>query len=364
VHILITGGAGFIGSAVVRHLLSHTTHVVINVDKLTYAGNLGLASRHGLECSVYVRTRRHRRPRGDGSRFRRAPSGRRHVPRGGVARRPVHRWGGQLHHHECGWTYILLEAVRAHWHWLDDDARRRFRVHHISTDEVYGDLAADGSDLFAETKSYDPQGPYSASKALSDHLVRAWHRTYGLPTLITNCSNNYGPYQFPKKQIPHMILNALHGKPLPVYGEGKQVRDWLYVEDHAEALLRVLESGQVGETYNVGGENEQKDIAVVRAICDMLEELAPNRKPSGTNRYHDLITFVKDRPGRDMRYAIDAGKIDRELGWRPRVNFVVALRMTVQWFLDNEPWWQRALSGAYRLERIGGGGVATKVGPS
>lgn len=246
----------------------------------------------------------------------------------------------------------MLEAARAYWSALPAERKTTFRFHHISTDEVYGDLHGT-EDLFLETTPYAPSSPYSASKAASDHLVRAWQRTYGLPTLVTNCSNNYGPYHFPEKLIPHMILNALHGKPLPVYGDGSQIRDWLYVEDHARALITVATRGEIGETYNIGGHNEQKNLHVVRTICALLEELALDRKPAGVERYEDLITFVKDRPGHDARYAIDAGKIERELGWVPQETFDTGLRKTVQWYLDNEAWWQRVLSGAYRLERIG-----------
>ena len=226
-----------------------------------------------------------------------------------------------------------------------------FRFHHISTDEVYGDLHGT-DDLFTETTPYAPSSPYSASKAGSDHLVRAWGRTYGLPVLVTNCSNNYGPYHFPEKLIPHVILNAIHGKPLPVYGDGSQVRDWLFVEDHARALYTVVTQGEIGETYNIGGHNEKRNLQVVETICDLLEELAPE-KPEGVERYRDLITFVKDRPGHDMRYAIDASKIGRELGWTPEETFETGMRKTVTWYLNNREWWQRVLSGAYRLERLG-----------
>ncbi|GGX60231.1 hypothetical protein GCM10007392_30320 [Saccharospirillum salsuginis] len=233
------------------------------------------------------------------------------------------------------------------------DDRERFRFHHISTDEVYGDL--EGTDeLFTEETPYAPSSPYSATKAASDHLVRAWGRTYGLPVIITNCSNNYGPYHFPEKLIPHMILNALAGKPLPVYGDGSQIRDWLYVEDHARALIQVATEAKPGSTYNIGGHNEIKNIDVVRNICELLEELAPE-KPAGVNRYEDLITFVKDRPGHDTRYAIDASKIKRELGWEPQETFESGLRKTVQWYLDNRTWWERVLSGEYRLGRLGVG---------
>jgi dTDP-glucose 4,6-dehydratase len=243
-------------------------------------------------------------------------------------------------------TYILLEASREYWKGLDKNKQKDFRFHHISTDEVYGDL--DGPDeLFTETTSYDPSSPYSASKASSDHLVRAWYRSYGLPTLITNCSNNYGPYHFPEKLIPLMILNALQGKSLPVYGKGNQIRDWLYVEDHARALYKVLTEGKVNETYNIGGKNEKQNIDVVHFLCELLEDLAPD-KPTGVRNYADLITFVKDRPGHDLRYAIDTSKIERELGWSPQETFETGLRKTVQWYLDNGDWVSHISSGEYR----------------
>jgi len=248
-------------------------------------------------------------------------------------------------------TYSLLEQSRAYYQALDSAAKLKFRFHHISTDEVYGDLIG-SQDLFTESTPYAPSSPYSASKASSDHLVRAWGRTYGLPVIITNCSNNYGPYHFPEKLIPHVILNALHGKPLPVYGDGTQIRDWLFVEDHAKALLIVLTQGAVGHTYNIGGHNEKTNIEVVEMICGLLEELAPV-KPQGISSYRELITFVKDRPGHDARYAVDASKIQRELGWEPEETFETGLRKTVKWYLDNTEWWERVLSGAYRLERIG-----------
>jgi dTDP-glucose 4,6-dehydratase len=256
-------------------------------------------------------------------------------------------------------TYTLLEAARGYWQALTQSKKAEFRFHHISTDEVYGDLphpdeVADGQalPLFTETTSYAPSSPYSASKASSDHLVRAWRRTYGLPTIVTNCSNNYGPYHFPEKLIPHMILNALAGKSLPVYGDGSQIRDWLYVEDHARALVKVVTEGVVGETYNIGGHNEKRNLEVVHTLCDLLEELVP-AKPDGVQAYRDLITFVKDRPGHDVRYAIDSSKIADELGWKPEETFVSGMRKTVEWYLSNQNWWQRVLSGDYQLNRIG-----------
>ena len=244
-----------------------------------------------------------------------------------------------------------MEATRAYWNTLSNEKKVAFRFHHISTDEVYGDLEGT-DDLFTETTPYAPSSPYSASKASSDHLVRAWLRTYGLPTIVTNCSNNYGPFHFPEKLIPLMILNALDGKPLPVYGNGQQIRDWLFVEDHARALYKVVTEGKVGETYNIGGHNEKANIDVVRTICQLLEELVPN-KPKGVVKYEDLITYVKDRPGHDVRYAIDATKINQELGWKPQETFESGIRKTVEWYLNNKKWWSRVLDGSYNRERLG-----------
>ncbi|HDI3305057.1 TPA: dTDP-glucose 4,6-dehydratase, partial [Vibrio cholerae] len=250
-------------------------------------------------------------------------------------------------------TYTLLEAARHYWSHLESKRKAAFRFHHISTDEVYGDLEGT-DDLFTETTAYEPSSPYSASKASSDHLVRAWLRTYGLPTIVTNCSNNYGPYHFPEKLIPLMILNALEGKALPVYGDGMQIRDWLFVEDHARALYKVVTEGQVGETYNIGGHNEKANIEVVNTLCALLEELVPN-KPAGVAHYADLITYVKDRPGHDVRYAIDASKIERELGWKPEETFESGIRKTVEWYLHHREWWSRVLDGSYSRERLGTG---------
>jgi dTDP-glucose 4,6-dehydratase len=251
-------------------------------------------------------------------------------------------------------TFTLLEVSRHYWSSLPEPKKVAFRFHHISTDEVYGDLGPEG--LFTEETSYEPSSPYSASKASSDHLVRAWHRTYGLPVIVTNCSNNYGPYHFPEKLIPHIILNALAAKPLPIYGDGSQIRDWLYVEDHACALYKVLTEGGVGETYNIGGHNEKKNIEVVETLCTLLDELMPacsNDITQHLSTYSDLITFVKDRPGHDVRYAIDASKIERELAWVPKESFETGIRKTVEWYLNNENWWARVLNGEYQLERIG-----------
>ncbi len=350
--ILVTGGAGFIGSAVVRHLIENTSMQVVNVDKLTYAGNLESlssvagSSRYLFEHADVVdyKTMEH-------VLTKYQPDAIMHLAAESHVDRSIDGPRTFIETNIVG-TYTLLEVSRFYWSNLSGGKKDGFRFHHISTDEVYGDLHGT-DDLFLETTPYAPSSPYSASKAASDHLVRAWHRTYGLPTLVTNCSNNYGPYHFPEKLIPHIIINALHGKPLPVYGDGQQVRDWLYVEDHARALTEVITRGEIGKTYNIGGHNEQKNLDVVNTICDLLEELAPERKPSGITRFRDLITFVVDRPGHDYRYAIDAGKIKRELGWTPRETFESGLRKTVTWFLDNEFWWQNVINGAYQLKRIG-----------
>lgn len=349
--ILVTGGAGFIGSAVVRHIIEATQDSVMVVDKLTYAGNLeSLAviadnERYSFEqvdiCDRAALDRVFAQYRPDVIMHLAAES---HVDRS------IDGPAAFIETNVVG-TYTLLEAARRYWQPLDAEKKQNFRFHHISTDEVYGDLHGT-DDLFTETTPYSPSSPYSASKASSDHLVRAWLRTYGLPTIVTNCSNNYGPYHFPEKLIPLVILNAVAGKPLPVYGDGAQVRDWLYVEDHARALYQVVTEGVVGETYNIGGHNERKNIEVVHSICDLLEELAPN-KPQGVTKYRDLITYVKDRPGHDMRYAIDAGKIDRELGWRPQETFESGIRKTVSWYLNNEVWWRRVQDGSYAGERLG-----------
>lgn len=349
--ILVTGGAGFIGSAVIRHIISNTDDSVVNVDKLTYAGNLeSLVSvsdnpRYAFEqvdicdeSAVNVVFERHQ------------PDAVMHLAAESHVDRSIDGPAAFMETNIIG-TYTLLEAARQYWNALDDTAQRAFRFHHISTDEVYGDLEGP-EDLFTEATPYAPSSPYSASKASSDHLVRAWLRTYGFPTLITNCSNNYGPYHFPEKLIPLMILNALDGKPLPVYGQGTQVRDWLYVEDHARALYKVATEGKVGETYNIGGHNEKQNIEVVHTLCDLLEELVPE-KPKGISQYRDLITHVQDRPGHDLRYAIDAGKIQRELGWTPEETFETGIRKTVQWYLENSEWCQRVQDGSYRRERLG-----------
>lgn len=345
-NILVTGGAGFIGSAVVRHIIQNTTHNVLNVDKLTYAGNLeSLASVADNERYQFSQTDICNREQLDQLFQEFKPHAVMHLAAESHVDRSITGSKDFIETNIIG-TYQLLEAARQYWGSLDSTAQNTFRFHHISTDEVYGDLEGT-DDLFLETTPYAPSSPYSASKASSDHLVRAWHRTYGLPVVITNCSNNYGPYHFPEKLIPLIILNALAGKPLPVYGNGEQIRDWLYVEDHARALYKVVTEAEVGETYNIGGHNEQKNIDVVKEICKLLEEFAPN-KPEGLNQYQDLITYVKDRPGHDLRYAIDAGKIERDLGWTPNESFETGLRKTVQWYLENTQWVEHVQSGAYQ----------------
>lgn len=344
----MTGGAGFIGSAVVRRLIRDTSHQVLVVDKLTYAGNLDSlapvagSDRYGFEQADIADAGRMRAIL---SRFQ--PDVIMHLAAESHVDRSIDGPGAFVQTNVVG-TFTLLQAALAYWRGLTGERRDAFRFHHISTDEVFGTLGPDG--FFHEEYPYQPNSPYSASKAASDHFVRAWHHTYGLPTLITNCSNNYGPYHYPEKLIPLVILNALEGKPLPVYGRGKNVRDWLYVEDHAEALIKVAEAGKVGENYNIGGWNERSNIDVVRAICALMDEMAPN---GAIGPREGLITYVTDRPGHDLRYAIDAGKIERELGWRPAETFETGLRKTVAWYLDNQAWWQRVRSGVYRGERLG-----------
>jgi dTDP-glucose 4,6-dehydratase len=354
---LVTGGAGFIGSAVVRELVNNSDHKVVNVDKLTYAGNLeSLATialnprYHFIQADI-----------GDAAAMQQAladhqPDVVMHLAAESHVDRSIDGPAEFIQTNIVG-TCVLLEAVRNYWFGLKLQTPQKaagFRFHHISTDEVYGDLPhpddAAGAELalFVETTAYAPSSPYSASKASSDHLVRAWQRTYGLPVVITNCSNNYGPYHFPEKLIPLVILNALAGEPLPVYGDGSQIRDWLYVEDHARALILVAQQGETGGTYNIGGHNEKRNIEVVETICDILQDLAP--KPT---HYRDQITHVTDRPGHDRRYAINAGKIERELGWKPEETFETGLRKTVQWYLNNETWWTRVQNGSYQGRRLG-----------
>ena len=342
--ILVTGGAGFIGSAVVRHIIRNTHDSVLNLDKLTYAGNLDSLNAVDQDaryqfaqidiCDVDALTTAFDQFKPDLIMHLAAES---HVDRSidGPAEFITTNIVG---------TYTLLEVSRKYWLALDEEKKQLFRFHHISTDEVYGDLEGT-DDLFLETTPYAPSSPYSASKASSDHLVRAWHRTYGLPTMITNCSNNYGPYHFPEKLIPLVILNALEGKALPIYGKGDQIRDWLYVEDHARALYKVVTEGVVGETYNIGGHNEKQNIEVVKTICKILDELRPQ---ANAEPYESLITFVKDRPGHDLRYAIDATKIGNELGWKPEETFETGIRKTVEWYLNNSEWVNRVKSGEYQ----------------
>ncbi|OCG18730.1 MULTISPECIES: dTDP-glucose 4,6-dehydratase [unclassified Gilliamella] len=349
--ILITGGAGFIGSAVVRHIINQTEDEVLVIDKLTYAGNLESLIEisknkqfHFKQIDICDRKSL------DSTIIDFYPDIIMHLAAESHVDRSIDNPSAFIETNIIG-TYTLLEATLAYWKALDRSKQSTFRFHHISTDEVYGDLHGT-NDLFTEKTPYSPSSPYSASKASSDHLVRAWYRTFGLPIVLTNCSNNYGPYHFPEKLIPLMILNALEGKPLPVYGNGQQVRDWLYVEDHARALYLVATKAKVGQTYNIGGHNEQKNIDVVNIICELLEELAPN-KPNGINYYKDLITHVSDRPGHDQRYAIDASKIYQDLGWKPQETFESGMRKTVIWYLNNKSWCEHIKDGSYARSRQG-----------
>ncbi|WP_180087366.1 dTDP-glucose 4,6-dehydratase [Acinetobacter sp. YH12226] len=342
--ILVTGGAGFIGSAVIRHIIQNTNNQVFNIDKLTYAGNLESLK----EIDQHSNYEFKQIDICDTEQITAAidafqPHAIMHLAAESHVDRSIDGPAAFIQTNIVG-TYTLLEAARKYWMSLDVEAQQNFRFHHISTDEVYGDLEGT-TDLFTETTSYAPSSPYSASKASSDHLVRAWHRTYGLPVIVTNCSNNYGPYHFPEKLIPLVILNALDAKPLPVYGNGQQIRDWLFVEDHARALYKVVTEGVVGETYNIGGHNEKQNIEVVKTICKILDELKPQ---ANGQTYESLITFVKDRPGHDLRYAIDATKIQNELGWTPKETFETGIRKTVEWYLNNQEWVAHIQSGEYQ----------------
>lgn len=339
--ILVTGGAGFIGSAVIRHIIENTNDSVLNVDKLTYAGNLeSLLEVSDSERYTFEKVDICNRAELERVFAEHKPDAVMHLAAESHVDRSIDGPAAFIETNIVG-TYTLLEATRQYWLALDEKAKLAFRFHHISTDEVYGDLEGT-TDLFTESTSYEPSSPYSASKASSDHLVRAWLRTYGLPVIVTNCSNNYGPYHFPEKLIPLVILNALEGKPLPIYGKGEQIRDWLFVEDHARALYKVVTEGKVGETYNIGGHNEKQNIEVVEAICSLLNELVPQQSD-----YKELITFVADRPGHDVRYAIDASKIERELDWKPAETFETGLRKTVEWYLANSKW-----SNVYKMVLI------------
>ena len=342
--ILVTGGAGFIGSNFVLDWLAQSDEPVVNLDKLTYAGNLeNLASLQGDARHVFVRGDLGDRTLVDALLAQHRPRAIVHFAAESHVDRSIHGPEDFIQTNVVG-TFRLLEAVRSYWAGLTAADQTRFRFLHVSTDEVYGTLGPDAAP-FAETHPYEPNSPYSASKAASDHLVRAWHHTYGLPVLTTNCSNNYGPFHFPEKLIPLMIVNALAGKALPVYGDGMQIRDWLYVKDHCSAIRRVLEAGRIGETYNVGGWNEKPNIEIVHTVCDLLDRLRP--RADGLS-YRTQITFVTDRPGHDRRYAIDARKIERELGWRPRETFETGIRQTVQWYLDHPDWVRHVQTGAYR----------------
>ena len=351
--ILITGGAGFIGSAVVRHIIQNSQDSVINVDCLTYAGNLeSLKSVDKNERYVFEKVNICDRAELDRVFNTHKPDAVMHLAAESHVDRSITGPAAFIETNIVG-TYNLLEAALVYWNTLTIVAKKDFRFHHISTDEVYGDLPhpdeQDGElPLFTEKTSYAPSSPYSASKASSDHLVRAWLRTYGLPTIITNCSNNYGPYHFPEKLIPLVILNALEGKELPIYGKGDQIRDWLYVEDHARALYKVVNEGIVGETYNIGGHNEKQNIDVVQTICSILDELVPKE-----SNYSGQITFVTDRPGHDRRYAIDSAKMTKDLNWTPVETFETGLRKTVQWYLDNQDWCRNVQDGSYHRERLG-----------
>jgi len=365
--ILVTGGAGFIGSAVIRHIIQNTQDSVINLDKLTYAGNLeSLLEVSNSERYAFEQVDICDRAELDRVFKQYQPDAVMHLAAESHVDRSIDGPAEFMQTNIIG-TYNLLEAARAYWSVLEAERKQAFRFHHISTDEVYGDLPHPSDfeennqnlPLFTEQTSYAPSSPYSASKASSDHLVRAWLRTYGFPTIITNCSNNYGPYHFPEKLIPLVILNALEGKSLPVYGKGDQIRDWLYVEDHARALYKVVTEGVIGETYNIGGHNEKQNIEVVHTICELLEEMVPmsshSREGGNPKGFKGLITYVTDRPGHDIRYAIDASKIEKELGWKPEESFESGIRKTVEWYLTNNEWVSHVQDGSYQRERLGQG---------
>lgn len=346
--IVVTGGAGFIGSAVIRQYIAQTEHEIVNVDALTYAGNLESLVDVEHSDRYYFEQIDIRDMNAVQSVFSRyQPDAVMHLAAESHVDRSIDGPADFIMTNIVG-TYNLLDVCKRYYDSLAGKKKQCFRLHHVSTDEVYGDLGAEG--FFTEETAYDPSSPYSASKASSDHLVRAWHRTFGLPVVITNCSNNYGPYQFPEKLIPLVTLNALEGKSLPIYGDGSQVRDWLHVEDHARALRLVLESGELGETYNIGGHNEKTNLEVVNTICALLDELVPE---SIYRPHADLIAYVTDRPGHDVRYAIDADKIDRSLGWKPQETFNSGLRKTIEWYLANGEWCQRVQDGSYQRERLG-----------
>lgn len=352
-NLLVTGGAGFIGSALLRYLSTHTSARAVNVDKLTYSGNLeSLSGAVDPARFAFAQVDICDRPalRRVFEKFQ--PTTVIHLAAESHVDRSIDAPDDFIQTNVVGTTALLQETL-AYYRELPTQVASTFRMVHVSTDEVYGDLGESGG-FFTESTGYAPSSPYSASKAASDHLARAWHRTYGLPVIVTNCSNNYGPCQFPEKLIPHMILNGLAGKPLPVYGNGTQVRDWLFVDDHVRALWLVATRGAIGQTYNIGGRNELRNIDVVRSICELLEIHAPRKV--GTPPYRELISFVRDRPGHDTRYAIDASKIERDLGWSPAENFATGLDKTVRWYLENTTWWQRVLDGSYRLERRGTSG--------
>ena len=349
--ILITGGAGFIGSALIRHIISNTEHCLVNIDKLTYSGNLeSLVSVDSSKNYIFEQVDICNESEIQPVFIKSQPDIVMHLAAESHVDRSIDGPGEFIQTNIVG-TFTLLEQSRIYWQALKGDKKNKFRFLHVSTDEVYGDLEGT-NDFFSEETAYDPSSPYSASKASSDHLVRAWCRTYGLPILITNCSNNYGPFQFPEKLIPHVILNALQGKNLPIYGNGKQIRDWLYVDDHVRALLCVVVYGNVGETYNIGGANEIQNIEVVKKICNILDELIIN-KLNGVTSFSELITYVKDRPGHDIRYAINANKIKSSLGWEPIESFQSGIQKTVKWYLDNTHWCENIQNGNYKLERLG-----------